>query len=171
MGKSKLKTCCFTGHRPKKLPWGSDEGDIRCVALKSKIKSVAEDLIVAQGYDRFISGMAQGADTICAEVALSLKILYPHVQLECAVPNCAFGKNWRKEKARRFEEILKRADLVTYVTDRKAYSIGDLMKRNAYMVDASDLVLALYIEGQGGGTKNTLDYARRKNKEIIIIEP
>lgn len=20
-------TCCFTGHRPSKLPWGSNEGD------------------------------------------------------------------------------------------------------------------------------------------------
>ena len=26
-------TCCFTGHREYKLPWGSDENDPRCRKL------------------------------------------------------------------------------------------------------------------------------------------
>ena len=166
-----MKTCCFTGHRPKTLPWGRDEGDIRCAALKSKIKFIVEDLIVAGGYGRFISGMAMGSDMICAEVALSLRNLYPHIQLECAVPNYAFGENLKGEEAEKFGDILERADLVTYVNDGSIYSIRDLMRRNVYMVDASDLVVAIYIEGQSGGTKNTIDYAKRKNKEIIIISP
>ena len=30
-----FKRCCaFTGHRPKKLPWGYDETDGRCIALR-----------------------------------------------------------------------------------------------------------------------------------------
>ena len=28
------QTCCFTGHRPEKLPWRYDESDPRCVELK-----------------------------------------------------------------------------------------------------------------------------------------
>ena len=27
-------TCCFTGHREYKLPWGSDETDPRCRKLQ-----------------------------------------------------------------------------------------------------------------------------------------
>ena len=27
----------FTGHRPEKLPWGSDESDPRCEALKQQL--------------------------------------------------------------------------------------------------------------------------------------
>jgi len=166
-----MKTCCFTGHRPKTLPWGGDEGDMRCAALKSKVKFVLEDLIVARGYGKFISGMAMGSDLICAEVVLTLKNLYPHICLECAVPSYAFGENRREEEAQRFARVLSRADIVTYVTQNKVYSKRDLMLRNVYMVDSSELVVAIYIEGQSGGTKNTLDYARRKNKEVIIIEP
>ena len=30
-------TCCFTGHRPDKLPWGSRETDPRCCALKIQL--------------------------------------------------------------------------------------------------------------------------------------
>ena len=30
----KEKTCAFTGHRPQKLPFGFNEADERCTALK-----------------------------------------------------------------------------------------------------------------------------------------
>ena len=166
-----MKSCCFTGHRSNKLPWGSNAADLRCAALKSRLRFALEDLIAGGGYDKFISGMATGADTICAELVCSLKNLYPHISLECAVPNYAFGESFKGEDFKKFSELLERADAVTYVSERKTYSKGDLMLRNIYMVDSSELVLAVYMEGQRGGTKNTLDYARRKNKEIIIIEP
>ena len=29
--------CCFTGHRPQKLPWGMNENDPRCVKLKNEL--------------------------------------------------------------------------------------------------------------------------------------
>ena len=29
------KKCAFTGHRPQSLPFGFDESDERCIALKS----------------------------------------------------------------------------------------------------------------------------------------
>ena len=37
------KTCCFTGHRPDKLPWGEDESDPRCLRLKRAIAQAVED--------------------------------------------------------------------------------------------------------------------------------
>ena len=35
-------SCCFTGHRPGKLPWRYDEEDPRCAALKKRIFDAAE---------------------------------------------------------------------------------------------------------------------------------
>lgn len=29
--------CAFTGHRPRKFPWGYNEADTRCVALKETL--------------------------------------------------------------------------------------------------------------------------------------
>ena len=166
-----IKTCCFTGHRPKVLPWGYDENDLPCGSFKSKLKFTLENLIVENGYKRFISGMAMGADMICAEIVLSLKNIYPYIELECAVPNYAFTENWKDDEARKYSSILTRADGIKFVSDSRIYSKRDLMLRNIYMVDSSELIIAVYIEGESGGTRNTIDYARYKNKEVMIIEP
>ena len=42
------KTCCFTGHRPDKLPWGTDESDPRCLALKARLEAEAAALTQAR---------------------------------------------------------------------------------------------------------------------------
>ena len=36
------ETCCFTGHRPDKLPWGIRENDPRCVDLKVRLAAALE---------------------------------------------------------------------------------------------------------------------------------
>ena len=54
-------TCCFTGHRPEKLPWGTDESDPGCTALKLKIYDAVESAY-AEGLRHFICGMARGCD-------------------------------------------------------------------------------------------------------------
>ncbi len=55
------KCCAFTGHRPKKFPWGYDETDVRCVALKRALAGQIVKLADA-GYTDFFSGMTEGAD-------------------------------------------------------------------------------------------------------------
>lgn len=68
----KSTTCCFTGHRPDKLPWGTHEDDPRCMALKQRL-----DAALMQVYDggvrHFICGMAWGADLYFAEAVLALR--------------------------------------------------------------------------------------------------
>ena len=36
------ETCCFTGHRPDKLPWGIRENDPRCADLKARLAVTLE---------------------------------------------------------------------------------------------------------------------------------
>ena len=40
--RSRQISCCFTGHRPAKLPWGYRESDPRCVSLKRRIADAVE---------------------------------------------------------------------------------------------------------------------------------
>ncbi len=75
-------TCCFTGHRPQKLPFGFDEQDERCIKLKKQLKAEIETLITQKQVTHFITGMALGVDLICAEIVKELKEKYPYITLE-----------------------------------------------------------------------------------------
>ena len=37
-------TCCFTGHRPEKLPWGDNESSPDCGLLKERLAQTLEGL-------------------------------------------------------------------------------------------------------------------------------
>ena len=69
-------TCCFTGHRPDKLPWGSRESDPRCLTLKRRLTQAVEGAY-AQGMRHFICGMARGTDLYFAEAVLALRLERP----------------------------------------------------------------------------------------------
>ena len=66
------RSCCFTGHRPEKLPWGTDEHDPRCLICKEKIGQAVEE-VCKQGVFHFITGMARGTDLYFAEEVLKLR--------------------------------------------------------------------------------------------------
>ena len=40
--RSRQISCCFTGHRPGKLPWRYNEKDPRCLSLKRRIADAVE---------------------------------------------------------------------------------------------------------------------------------
>lgn len=83
-----INKCCFTGHRPQKLPFRFEEPHPECIRLKSRIATEIEQLIVEQNVFYFICGMALGVDTFCAESVFALKEKYPQIMLESAIP-CA----------------------------------------------------------------------------------
>ena len=67
---ARQESCCFTGHRPAKLPWGMDETDARCLRLKARIADALE-AAYQSGYRHFICGMALGCDLYFCEAALA----------------------------------------------------------------------------------------------------
>jgi len=78
--RGKPVSCCFTGHRPAKLPWGTDESDERCLRLKARLREVIARA-VEDGYTHFICGMAEGCDLYCAEAVLALRERHSEVTL------------------------------------------------------------------------------------------
>lgn len=90
-------SCCFSGHRPGKLPWGDDEGDRRCLALKERLWNAME-AAYEQGYRHFICGMAQGCDLYFCELALALRQLHGDVTVEAAIPCPSQADGWPAEQ-------------------------------------------------------------------------
>ncbi len=158
-------TCCFTGHRPSKLPWGTDEDDPRCTALKRRLTDAVE-AAYAEGFRHFITGMALGCDLYFAEIVLRLRERRPDVSLEAAVPCPTQADGWPPADRRRYRRILDRCDYETVVQDH--YSPGCMQRRNRYMVDHSALLIAVY-DGRAGGTRQTLAYAMSRGVPFLDI--
>ena len=157
---------CFSGYRPEKLPWGEDESDPRCAALKRRLYDAAESAC-AQGYRHFICGMAQGCDLYFAEAVLALRDIHRDLGLEAAIPCPTQADRWAALSRERYEHILSCCDRQTFI--QQTYTPGCMQRRNEYMVDNSALLLACFA-GIPSGTMNTLLYAQRKGIESIIID-
>lgn len=162
----KAVTCCFTGHRPAKLPWRDNEGDPRCAALKASMARELEKLY-GRGFRHFISGMAQGSDLYFAEGVLALKEAHPEVTLECALPCRSQADRWPEGERRRYRALLERCDVETLVQEN--YDRWCMHRRDRYMVERSAAILAVY-DGSPGGTRYTLDQAMRRGLRIFLLD-
>lgn len=159
-------SCCFSGHRPGKLPWGDDEGDRRCLALKERLWNEME-AAYEQGYRHFICGMARGADFYFAEAVLALRRQHSDAALEAARPCETQANSWPEADRRRYQAILDQCDLETLVQHH--YDRGCMMRRNRYMVDRSSRIIAVYDGVPKGGTAQTLAYAMRQGLKTEIL--
>jgi uncharacterized phage-like protein YoqJ len=160
-------TCCFTGHRPEKLPWRMNETDPRCQRLKSWIDFELREAYQS-GYRHFLCGMAQGCDLYFCEAVLSLRDKCPDVFLEAAIPCPDQANHWDSQQRRRYDQLLLRCDKTTLVSPIR--TPGCMMLRNRYMVDRSTRLIAAF-DGTKGGTMNTVAYAKKRNLEIHRLDP
>lgn len=148
-----------TGHRPNKL-WGYDYWTPKYIELGKQLRQI----LIENQASHIISGMALGVDTVFAMVGLKLGI-----PLECAIPCQGQDSQWIKESKDLYNKILEQCDKVTFVSDQP-YHPSLMQKRNEYMVDNCDLLIAVW-DGTSGGTYNCVRYAQSKNKKIIFINP
>ena len=162
------RTCCFTGLRPQKLPFGFDEGNRLCLQIKERLKQEIIRLITEQHVTHFISGMALGVDQWAAEIILCLQEKYPDITLECALPCETQAAKWSVNQRERYFSIVERCSKETML--QTGYTRDCMIKRNRYMVDRSRYVLAVW-DGSNGGTGYTVRYARSQNRIVQIINP
>ena len=159
------KTCCFTGHRPEKLPWGNDETDPRCIVLKKKIQDAVE-IAYADGKRHFICGMARGCDFYFAEAVIALREEKEDVTLEAAIPFAKQSASWSAVHRARWERLVAACDTKTVL--QEGYTPYSMIRRNRYMVDHSSLVIAAF-DGSDGGTRRTLEYALKQKVEFLDL--
>lgn len=159
------ETCTFTGHRSAKLPWSYNESDPRCQNLKQRIYDAAEAAWSA-GFTHFICGMAEGCDMYFCEAVLALREEHPEIWVEAAVPFTGQADRWPATQRARYEQLLSQCDRCTVL--QETYSPGCMMRRNRYMVDHAQLLIACY-DGQSGGTLNTLRYAVERGVNILHL--
>lgn len=144
-----------TGHRPNKIGGFTTENFFNLV-------EVAERWLSENNPDKVISGMALGWDMALAQACINSKI--PFV---AAIPFKGQESKWSFSQKELYKSILKFAEEIVYVS-KEGFSAQKMQKRNEWMVDRADVILAMW-DGTMGGTYNCIRYAESKNKKIINL--
>ena len=152
---AETKSCCVTGHRD--IP--AEKKGLVEEALRREVAAAIED-----GYTRFISGFAEGADLMFAAIVAEAKKENGSLFLEAAIPYAGRLKTKDKE----FHRLLTACDGVKVISDR--YVPSCYMNRNRYMVAQSQRVIAVYDGREKGGTLFTMRAAHVQGREIRLIE-
>ncbi len=162
---ARQESCCFTGHRPGKLPWRYDETDRRCLALKRRMADAVEAAYL-EGYRHFLCGMALGCDLYFCEAALALRDRFPGVSVEAAIPCPTQADAWPADQRERYARLVAACDLETLVS--RQYTAACMQRRDRYMVDHASLLIAAF-DGSAGGTRYTVEYAMRRGLSIVDL--
>lgn len=149
----------FTGHRPDKLG-GYKLPNPTYLYVCQEIDRTLRGLKP----EKVISGMALGVDQWAAHIAYKLGI--PFI---AAIPFEGQEKAWPKQSQLTFHLLLKLASEKVIVSPG-GYSPAKMQVRNEWMVDNCNKLIAVW-DGTPGGTGNCVDYAARKEREIIRINP
>lgn len=158
--------CTFTGHRPERLPWGSEESDARCAALRTLIQCAVTQAC-ADGFDVFLCGMARGCDMYFAEAVLAARETFPQIRLTAMIPCPTQPDAWPQAERARYARLLAACDAVCVL--EPVYSDGCMLRRNRAMVDAAERVITVYDGGAAGGTAAAVRYAQRRGRELVRL--
>lgn len=158
----RVTNICFTGNR-------------ECYLNVAKIEHKLTQLIKKLNTDNilFISGGAEGFDTLTALAVIKLKGKYKNLKLELAIP----FKEYRSDS--KFKYILNNSDIITYVDNIIGYKnpivpigkyhMGKLFSRNRYMIDKSKIVIA-YSNKKSGGTCEAIKYSKLNKIKLLYIK-
>jgi len=139
----------WTGHRPD-LFLDPD-------AARAALEAVAHDLM-GHGAEMFLVGGQRGVDTWAAQAALREEIPF-QVVLPLGVPE--FTRDWTQADRRACEALIARAASVEIA--------GGYTERNHVLGTAAQLLVVVWTGTGGGGTAETIAFARQAGTAIREI--
>jgi len=165
------KTVCFSGHRPNKLGGYKDKNGIQLNLYKHLARVV--EIASMNGFTKFISGGAQGVDQIAARAVINRRNnpVYSHIKLILALPYRYYGEVWPEISRKVLKNIMKRANKVVYTSNEDDFDYKLLFERNVWMVDNSDVLVAVWNKVRAGGTYHCIKYAKKAGKPVLLINP
>lgn len=169
-----MEACAVTGHRPTRFKFKYKEDTAGCKRLKKRLRDQFV-LLYEQGVRRFYVGGALGVDMWAGEILLRLKKQpeYEDMALFLAIPFEGHDASW-DERSRRRLAFLRKHSTKTVIVDPEGWLPEEsFRKRNKYMVDHADVLVAVYDNDRSirSGTGMTINYAKKKGLPVILIHP
>lgn len=148
-----MKTCTFAGHR-----------EVYDAGIAERASEAIETMLFADADFYFYTGGMGEFDRLCAAAVRRMQRAYPHrnIKLALVLPYMLQSLNDNREYYEtEFDDILVPIELMG------VHYKGAIQKRNRWMVDHSDYLLA-YVRRDFGGAYQTLRYARRRPELTIL---
>lgn len=149
-----MTTCTFAGHR-----------EVYAAYLDAKLEQAIADILLTDTEFMFYTGGMGEFDARCASAVRTAKRRNPHldIQLCLVLPYMMQKINEDKDYYERaFDRIIVPFELA------EVHYKAAITKRNRWMVDASDCLIA-FVYRDFGGAYTTLKYAKRRGKKIIQL--
>ena len=148
---NKARAVAVTGHRTLYPDYDYN-------VLKNTLKR-----LVLDGYNTFLVGMALGFDTECFKALEEIR-KEEKIYIIACVPCLSQADRFSQKQKIEYKRMLSCADETVILSEK--YTPNCMQKRNEYMVDNAS-VLVSYLRRDYGGTKNTVNYAKKTNCNII----
>ena len=161
----KEHSCAILGCSPWSFPWGFDEEDERCVALKLALVNKVTNLR-SQSITDFYVVMDAGIGLYAAEIINGLREDGSNLRLVCVVPWEGQATKWTPELRERYFNALGKCDNVDMVSTTHLPDCEIAAMLNA--IDSVDHVIAI----QGEDTillHVARHYAERLKKQISTL--
>ena len=165
MNTDRRTSVAFTGHRTKRIIEIANNPRIIGELYETILNEVIG--LYEQGYRNFYSGMAEGTDLLAAKAVASLKSQYADIRLIAVIP--FRGQNARFEGTDKelYTQVLQQADETVLLAEN--YYTGCFHRRNDYLIENANVVVAYWDRIPKGGTYYTVSKARRMNRTIINL--
>ena len=168
-----MPSCAITGHRPTRFKFKYNEKHTLCKKIKKAMLDVFRILHDESGVVCYYVGGALGVDMWAAELLLSLckQPGYEDIELRVVLPFENYYSGWDEQSKKRLLTIIRNASSCT-VVGKEAGAIS-YKKRNYYMVDNADFLIAVYDNNRKirSGTGQTVNYALKKKRSILFVHP
>ncbi|MBQ5930151.1 MAG: hypothetical protein IIX02_05095 [Clostridia bacterium] len=129
--------------------------------IKKQLKNILLDEIIKNPTCKFYLGGYGDFDGLCLRTLRELKHDFPTIEILFITPY--LDKNYSKLEFAKYYY-----DDVIFPPIESVPRKFAILKRNEWMVEQADLVIA-YVKYSWGGAAKALEYAKRKKKRIINI--
>lgn len=149
-------SCSITGHR-----------SIPARYIRRVLKRISQEIddAIKDGYTVFYSGFAEGADLLFAKAVLEKQSEYPSIRLIAVIPH--EGRRRTLERNPETRMLLDACYDVVVINDN--YAPWVYAKRNQYLVDNAQRIIAVYDGRESGGTYSTIKMAIKAKREIRMV--
>jgi hypothetical protein len=149
----------WTGHRPDLFRDPT--------AARAEVISTARDLIEHDAAARFLVGGQRGVDTWAALAAIDLAVPFT---LVLPLPVADFTHDWSAHDRTVLEGTIAQASMLRFVGGDPASAFTE---RNRLLATEADLLVAVWTGVRGGGTAETIDFARAAATPLksVLLEP